>query len=71
MTNKNINKKWKVASCGQEDCWCRLVITEDCDKEKFDLEDTIICPEEVNKEIAEHIVMIHNLWLKNNKNEKK
>ena len=62
---KNILEvKWKVSECGNSDCWCRIIEPEEkiIDENKFEV--TVIDAGSINKEIADHIVKLHNDSLK-------
>lgn len=58
------NKKWVVEPCFSEkkgeDCWCGTIFTDD-------LETEIVQYGEISKEIAQHIVDIHNSSLRDQK----
>lgn len=59
------NKKWKVVTCfAGEDCWCRMVVTEDYRTDKDD-DEVFIASAAVNKEEAEYVVELHNTRLEN------
>jgi len=61
MSDNILNKRWKTIECiSGKDCWCLPVVTEDYDKTK---DDYIIGVGAVSKEMAEHIVKIHNDYL--------
>lgn len=62
-----INDKWYIGCCMQgESCWCRTISTKpDSDPDTDKLEYAIACSGELSKDIAEHIVKIHNEWLEN------
>ena len=51
-----LKKKWKTEECGTADCWCRLIVPVDPD----DKDDFVIPSGSVSREIAEHIVKLHN-----------
>lgn len=55
-----LKKKWKTEECGTTDCWCRMIVPVNPD----DKDDFIIPSGSINKEIAEHIVSLHNANLK-------
>jgi len=59
--------KWKTATCQQgKKCWCRMIIPVKkivCDESEN--EGLYIAGSgELNKRAAEHIVKLHNNWLK-------
>jgi hypothetical protein len=67
---ESLNRKWKVTTCSQgEECWCRVA---SCDPELHYNEDGLeeiypfnpIGAGEVQQEIVEHLVKIHNENLK-------
>lgn len=66
---KSLTVKWKVDTCNQgEKCWCRVI---KCDppiifKEKKNFQGDEYYPVrsgELDKDTAEHIVEVHNLYL--------
>lgn len=66
MAKDHLNKKWKTAKCSVQDCWCRLIVTEDCptgEDADYPLEYCILCSGAIDAETAEHIVSIHNQWI--------
>lgn len=69
----SLNVRWKVNVCSQgEACWCRTIIPEKPivyeDGDGHD-ELYIIDVGAVHKELAEHIVGIHNEYIQNKKQE--
>ena len=65
-----INKKWYTGFCTEgEKCWCRTINTIPWSLERFnndDMGDCIVGSGDIEKELAFHIVKIHNEWLENN-----
>lgn len=56
-----LDKKWYIQLCTQgEDCWCRMVST---DPISDDMDYMIACSGELSKEVAEHIVELHNTYI--------
>ena len=61
VVNKAFNKSWKIETCAMgEDCWCRMITTEeplifDNDEVYF-----IAGSGKLSKEVAEYIVILHN-----------
>jgi hypothetical protein len=61
--NESLTLKWKVGTCSQgEECWCRTIT---CDpplmyEEVGDEEFYVVGSGQIMKEVAEHIVNIHN-----------
>ena len=68
--NKSLTLKWKVGTCSQgEECWCRTIT---CDpplmyEEVGDEEFYVVGSGQIMKEVAEHIVNIHNKTYGGNK----
>lgn len=59
MNSENLLKKWVTTTCSDgEACWCRIILVADADPDN--LENAIICSGAVHKEMAEHIVKVHN-----------
>jgi hypothetical protein len=67
----SLQVKWKTSTCSQgEECWCRAIVPvipisyrED---EMDTLQDyTVVRPGELNKELAEHFVRLHNNYIDN------
>lgn len=59
-----INYRWKVTLCNQgEDCWCRLIETEQKVIYRGGTNVFVIPNGSLSKAEAEHIVEIHNAWL--------
>jgi hypothetical protein len=68
--NKVLEVKWKVEPCfSGEDCWCRIITPNEPIKYgPDDVEEVyIVSSAAINKQIAEHIVSIHNQSLDNGK----
>lgn len=61
-----INFRWKTEPCHTKDCWCAIITTEKpVFWEQSPEEEAYIAPSgSIPKEIAEHIVKIHNNNLK-------
>lgn len=60
--NDNINKKWYVTECfSGESCWCRTIVT---DPSSDELEDCIVPSGSIGKDVAQHIVELHNIKIK-------
>ena len=58
---KNILEvKWKVSDCGHADCWCGIIEPEEKIIDENNFEVTVIDAGSINKEIADHIVKLHN-----------
>lgn len=57
---KSLTVRWKLGTCEQgEKCWCRSVRCET--PIMFDEEELwVVAVGRINKETAEHIVMLHN-----------
>jgi hypothetical protein len=68
--NESLTLKWKVGTCSQgEECWCRTIT---CDpplmyEEVGDEEFYVVGSGQIMKEVAEHIVNIHNKTYGGNK----
>lgn len=60
MTNLEINKTWKTEPCGQDDCWCLLVVTEDYSFETDNIEECIVPSGAMCKDTAKYLVKLHN-----------
>ena len=65
--NKALEVKWKVEICfSGEECWCRIIVPDEPinygpdNVEKVE----IIGSASINKQMAEHIVNIHNEFIK-------
>lgn len=55
------NKRWKTVLCNSgEDCWCRIITTEEPIEGDDDNEFSIASYGSIQKEIAEQIVQLHN-----------
>lgn len=65
------NVKWVARPCGSgDDCWCRLVTTEDYidgDNSKENQNKIIIGSAALNEEIANYIIDLHNTSIENQK----
>ena len=61
-----INFRWKVEECDTKDCWCAIITTEEpVFWEQSPEEEAYISPSgSIPKEVAEHIVELHNEELK-------
>lgn len=63
---KSLTARWKVEPCHQgESCWCRMIVPEeDIVWQSFhagpDEEFYLVGSGSIGKEVAEHIVKIHN-----------
>jgi len=65
MKTDLIKKKWETVICTSgEECWCRIIQT--MGTINYDLDGTIACSGDITKELAEHIVQIHNDWIDKN-----
>jgi hypothetical protein len=61
--------KWKVSTCSQgKECWCRAIVpvvpisyTED--EMNVGQEYTVVRPGELDKDLAEHLVRLHNNYI--------
>ena len=62
--SKIIKVKWKTIECDTKNCWCRVIVPAD-DKEYGDY--SIVSSGAIEKELAEHIVKIHNSFIEKNK----
>lgn len=68
---KALSVKWKIGTCSEgEKCWCRVIKCEEpmLYKEqgfKEPIEYHVASAGELDKETAEHIVMLHNEKLNN------
>lgn len=60
-------QKWYLGYCMLgESCWCRTISVKPNDDPDTDkLEYAIACSGNLSKDVAEHIVEIHNKWLEN------
>ena len=63
----SLQVKWKTSTCGEgEQCWCRTIVPIEpilySEYEMIDTgqEYTIVRPGELNKDLAEHLVRLHN-----------
>lgn len=63
----SLTVKWKTVTCSQgEECWCRTISPEEpilySEYQMIDTEQeyTIVRPGELNKDLAEHLVRLHN-----------
>ena len=68
--NKALKVKWKVEPCfSGEECWCRLIVPDEPIKYSTDdIEEVcIVSSASINKQMAEHIVNIHNQYINNGK----
>lgn len=62
--------KWKVEPCfSGEECWCRIIVpAEPINYGPDNVEEVcIVSSAAINKEMAEHIVKVHNLSIDNGK----
>ena len=62
----SLQVKWKTSNCGDKHCWCRVVEPIEPIPYTFDdrTVDYLIIPSgAIGKEVAEHIVLIHNSYL--------
>jgi hypothetical protein len=58
--------KWKVSSCGDKDCWCAIIEPEDpivCNFNDTTGDYIVVSSGAIDKETAQHIVLIHNSYL--------
>jgi hypothetical protein len=60
--NKSLKSKWLVKSCfSGDDCWCKIIVLETPiifdDDQKIEY---IVGYGSVSKEVADHIVFLHN-----------
>lgn len=55
-----LSYRWVVASCGDENCWCRCIALEEPAEYENGSEAHICGSGSLTKEAAEHIVKIHN-----------
>lgn len=65
--NKATKVKWKVELCfSGEECWCRIIVPDEPIKYgPDDVEEIcIVSSASINKQMAEHIVNIHNEFIK-------
>jgi hypothetical protein len=68
--NKALEVKWKVEPCfSGEDCWCRIIMpSEPINYGPDNVEEVcIVSSASINKQMAEHIVNIHNQLINNGK----
>ena len=68
--NKALEVKWKVEPCfSGEECWCRLIVPDETINYGPDnIEEVcIVSSASINKQMAEHIVNIHNQYINNGK----
>jgi hypothetical protein len=68
--NKALEVKWKVEPCfSGEDCWCRIIMpSEPINYGPDNVEEVcIVSSATINKQMAEHIVIVHNQSLDNGK----
>lgn len=58
VMNDLLNKEWKIDQCvsGGADCWCRAIVPVD----PVDEDDYIIGYGLISKDVAKHIVKLHN-----------
>jgi hypothetical protein len=65
--NETLGVRWKIKTCVTgESCWCRMIVPEEpILYDDAGVQDEIsICPSgALDKEVAEHIVLIHNSYL--------
>jgi len=68
--NKALEVKWKVEPCfSGEDCWCRIIMpSEPINYGPDNVEEVyIVSSASINKQMAEHIVNVHNKSINNGK----
>jgi hypothetical protein len=68
--NKALKVKWKVEPCfSGEDCWCRIIVPDEPINYGSDNveEVCIVSSASINKQMAKHIVNIHNQYINNGK----
>ena len=60
-----INDTWYVGTCSSgESCWCRTISTKpNGDPDEDEMDYCIAHAGCLSKDVAEHIVKIHNEWL--------
>jgi hypothetical protein len=66
--NKALEVKWKVEPCFScEDCWCRIIMpSEPINYGPDNVEEVcIVSSASINKQMAEHIVNVHNQSINN------
>lgn len=67
----SLTVKWKTSTCSQgEECWCRAIVPVEPisyrEDEMYTLQEyTVVRPGELNKELAEHFVRLHNNYIDN------
>ena len=65
----SLQVKWKTDTCSQgEECWCRAIVPVEPisyrEDEMDTLQDyTVVRPGELNKDLAEHFVRLHNNYI--------
>jgi hypothetical protein len=65
----SLQVKWKTDTCSQgEECWCRAIVPVEPisyrEDEMDTLQDyTVVRPGELNQELAEHFVRLHNNYI--------
>jgi hypothetical protein len=66
----SLQVKWKTNTCSQgEQCWCRTIVpVEPILYSEYQMIDTeqeyiIVRPGELNQDLAEHFVRLHNNWI--------
>jgi hypothetical protein len=68
--SKALTVKWKVEPCfSGEECWCRIIVPVDpINYGPDNIEEVcIVSSAAINKQMAEHIVIVHNQSLDNGK----
>lgn len=52
------HEKWHIVTCSAgESCWCRIITTN---PESDDMEYCVVPSGAISKEVAEHVVNLHN-----------
>jgi len=60
----SLTVKWKTTPCQTKDCWCAIIEPEETITDKDGNEVYVCASGCVPKEYAEHIVRIHNQYVK-------
>jgi len=62
--NQAMSVRWKTRTCSEgEKCWCRMIVPEIPIPNDEDLTVFIAGSGAIEKDFAEHIVLIHNICL--------
>lgn len=65
----SLTVKWKTSTCSQgEECWCRVIVPVETISYREDdwnvaQDYTIVRPGELNQDLAEHFVRLHNNYI--------